>query len=120
MAAAGNSGTDVVKMLVARGISVRVERNGSNAVVLAASAGCIDTLRYLLANGADVNAKDSEGTTALMVAAGDGQTSIVQLLLDAGADLDAKNAQGDTAWLRAGMAGNMEIVDLFKKVREKR
>ncbi len=47
--------------------------------------GCIgrpvSVVRTLLANGADVNAVDTDGYTALMFAAGEGRISFVNALL---------------------------------------
>ena len=102
------------------GVSVRASRSGQNAVSRAADAGCLDTLRFLLANGADPNAKDDDGTTPLMIASRNGLIEVVQLLLDRGADLEARDKSGSSAWLMAGMAGHLDIVDLFKKVREQK
>jgi ankyrin repeat protein len=116
--AAGKCATDIVKMLVARGVGVRVERNGTNAMVLAATAECEDTLRYLVAVGADVNAKNSEGVTPLMAAASTGNVTVVQLLLDGGADLDVTTPDGDSAWIRAAVGNFPDVADLFRKVRE--
>lgn len=51
----------------------------------------------LLANGADVNAVDSNGGTALFDAAGSGKLGIVRLLLKHGADVAIRNAKGVNA-----------------------
>jgi ankyrin repeat protein len=118
--AAGSCGTDMVKRLMARGVSVRAEYNGTNAMMRATESGCVDTVRFMLANGADVNMKTPDGTTPLIAAAGAGHTAMVQLLLESGADLEARNDDGETAWLVAGLAKHMDIVDLFRKAREKR
>lgn len=54
----------------------------------AARQGNVDTLKRLLANGADVNARDAHGQTALMLAARVGHVSAVALLVERGADLN--------------------------------
>ena len=56
----------------------------------------IQTIDYLLKNGADVNAKGRFGNTALHFAANDYNLEIIKLLLDAGADKKAKNDNGKT------------------------
>lgn len=72
--------------------------------------GFRDTVRVLIANGADVNAKNSSGNkkyegcepwvtngeTPLHYAAGAWDENIVQQLLDAGADLTTTNDLGET------------------------
>ena len=61
-----------------------------SALIYAASAGHVDTVRVLLEAGALVDAKDRDGRTALICAALRGHTDVVETLLDKGAD---KNAQ---------------------------
>jgi ankyrin repeat protein len=108
----------MIKQLMAAGANVKASNDGMTAIRRATESGCIDTLRFLLASGADPNAKMPDGTTPLMVAAGQGLTEVVAILLKAGADLDARSQSGQTAWLLAGMSGHMDVVDLFKKHRE--
>ena len=59
----------------------------------AVGSGRIDTVRALLAAGADVNATDTMGYTPLMLADGD-DADMVRLLLQAGANARARNAMG--------------------------
>lgn len=47
--------------------------------------------QLLLANEADVEARDEEGNTPLHVAAQNQQTELVHMLLDGGADADSEN-----------------------------
>lgn len=54
-------------------------------------------VQALLANGADVNTKDSEGNTPLTKASWDAKDQLVELLLAHGADVNAKGAYGTTA-----------------------
>jgi ankyrin repeat protein len=53
----------------------------------AASGGELETVRSLIADGANVNAKDPEQETPLMYAAAKGRAEIVKLLIHKGADL---------------------------------
>ena len=56
----------------------------------------VETVKLLLAKGADVNARSDDGT-ALMMAVRWGHTEIVKLLLDAGAQVDARHRLGYSA-----------------------
>ena len=50
------------------------------ALILASRNGCIDTIRFLLENGADPNLSYKFGNIALMQASRRGYTDIVNLL----------------------------------------
>src|SRR5262249_6350618 len=65
-----------------------------SALLSAATAGNEETVRLLLAKGADVRAEDSEGGTPLDWAMRRGETSIVQLLRQAGAAGQEKEEGG--------------------------
>jgi ankyrin repeat protein len=57
----------------------------ANPLIEAASMGDTEKVQTLLAQGADVNAKDSRGCTALMWAKREGHKEIVRILKEAGA-----------------------------------
>ena len=105
-------------------------------VLLAAVVGCADmtlhnaaldgdlyTVQYLVARGADVNARDFFGQTALGTAAGKGHLEVVEFLVGAGADVDARIVDdavvefllgsGATALHRAAWRGHLEVVKVL-------
>jgi hypothetical protein len=92
-----------IQAAVARGLNVNQSiqapgySNGAPLIALAARSASIRTLRYLIAAGADVNARTSVNETPLMLAAyfrEEGASSAerhdeaVRVLLDAGANLE--------------------------------
>ena len=87
--------------------------------IKAAEKGDISKVTNLLAQEADVNAKDNHGITALMMASGKGHSEIVQILLGKGADVNAKRSDGFTALMISSFGGDSEIVQLLKKAGAK-
>lgn len=80
---------------------------------LAAGEGRLDAVRYLLDEGADVNARENFGDTALTEAAYHGQLAIVKELLFRGADVDAIGREG-TALDVAISKNQVTVADLLK------
>lgn len=60
------------------------------ALARVAAKGRVEMVRWLLANGFDVNEPDEFGGTALIAAAEMEQPEVVEILLMAGADIDAR------------------------------
>ena len=80
----------------------------------AAGRGYKEIVEILLANGADVNAKDIYDQTPLHHSGSvDGHKEIVDLLIDKGADVNAKNFEGGTPldWAK----NKPEIAALIRK-----
>jgi len=67
----------------------------------------------LLADGADVNTRDSRGNTPLMFAAAVGSTDVMRQLMAAGADVNAKNSFEATAlmWCTSSLEKVRLLVD---------
>ncbi len=94
---------------------------GANADLRdAARVGHTETVRALLAAGADVNAKTPTGGTALMITARFGHPEIAQALIAAGADVNATDEDGKTALARATGGGHTEIVRVLLAAGAKR
>ena len=60
-----------------------------------------EEVEALLANGADIHARNSKGRTALHTAAKAGFARVVRLLLNSRADIEALDAKGDTPLMAA-------------------
>ncbi|CAG8980198.1 hypothetical protein HYALB_00012391 [Hymenoscyphus albidus] len=87
--------------------------NDQTALHLATFNNHLTVVQILLANGADLEAKDTYGRTALHIASRTGYQTIVQLLLENGADLEAKNTSAGTVLHEASRAGHLTIVQLL-------
>lgn len=84
----------------------------SSAMSLQSAAAQGDTaeLRQLLANGADLEARDGQGRTALMRATRANHVQAATLLIEAGADVNAKDNIEDSPYLYAGAQGLNDIL----------
>lgn len=91
---------------------------GETALLFAVQAGIdssvSNSLRILLENNPDVNARDNQGRTALNLAARHAdQLSIVNLLLDREADIEGNDSECWTALHCAAGNGHLEMVRLL-------
>ena len=99
--AAKRGDTATLRELVARNRSLLQARDkdGSTPLHCAAWHGDVETVRFLLDAGADINDQNQSshwGTTPLHAAAHGDQRAVAELLIARGADLHAKNLHGRT------------------------
>jgi hypothetical protein len=111
--AAGRCNTAVVQSFVAAGMNVNVTEGGTTPLIVAAGGDCVGAVDVLLANGANVNATNSDGWTALIKAAAAGYPDVVQRLLAKGADIGIEDPLGRTATMYASRADRQEIAAMF-------
>ena len=78
----------------------------------AASAGDVDSIRRLIAEGAGLDDRDDGGRTPVMAATIARQTDAVRVLLEAGADVDIRDDRLDNPFLYAGAEGLLDILRL--------
>ncbi len=84
-----------------------------DTLVGAADRGETVIVRKLLAQGANVNARDPRGRTALLVATQRNHIDIARLLINEGADVNLKDFVQDSPFLVAGAEGRVEILKLM-------
>jgi uncharacterized protein len=121
VAAAYGNHVDVARSLIEAGADVNVKDDSQQSAYLIATSEVGDDPRLLeltLANGADVDAKDSYSGTGLIRAADRGHVRIVERLLDTQVEIDHVNRLGWTALLEAIILGggdreHIEVVRLL-------
>jgi ankyrin len=86
-----------------------VERGGSTPLLFAVRAGDVQSVRFLLAAGADVNDALPDGMSALIVAAQSGHGAVAALLLEKGAAPNA-DAIGYSALHAAVLRSDLDLV----------
>lgn len=82
------------------------------ALIEAAAAGDTPRVARLIAEGANLKARDERGRTALLAATQGNRIEAARVLIKAGADVNAKDDIQDSAYLLAGARGHVEILRL--------
>ncbi len=92
---------------------VKKAMSGESELHTAALLGEIDEVKQLLANGADINHKNSSGSTPLCMAVPPGNKEVAEFLIANGADLNVKDNKGYTPLHLAVMGPHPEMVKLL-------
>lgn len=121
--AVGSHNLEVAELLMKSGANPNLSTNSGMTPLMAAASSLtpvdedlIAITKALLANGADVNAKDREGRTALHHAK---HKAIVEVLLAHKADTNALNNDGWTPLYMARACDKLEVADALKKAGAK-
>ena len=90
----GNIGD--IRSLVEKG--VKVDRS-----LIIASHKHIETMKFLLDNGVNIEEKDIRGDTLLIHASWSGRYEMLRVLIEKGANIEAKDSYGNTPLINASM-----------------
>ena len=118
MIAAIRGSLPAVRALIKRGAAIN--REGWTPLHYACSGPDNGVAAFLIANGAELNARSDNGTTPLMMAARYGSGDLVPLLLKAGAEPRAANEQELTAADFAQRGGRDVMAKELRRVMQER
>jgi len=96
-----------------RSVSNTVDADGTTALHHAVQRADTDTVRALIRDGANVNAKNRYGIAPLQIAAIAGNAAIVEQLLQSGADPNTATPEGETALMAAARTGDPSSVRML-------
>jgi ankyrin repeat protein/L-ascorbate metabolism protein UlaG (beta-lactamase superfamily) len=113
--AAGMGKRDAVRLLLDKGADAKFSSNGFNALGASLWRPDPETVRMLLAAGADATIASDNGWTLLhrLAQTPNVPVEIARLFVEAGADVNAKNNEGDTPLAMACERGSTDIVKYF-------
>lgn len=86
------------------------DEQGYTALMHAILAGQLESVKFLVEHGANVNMRNSfNGDSTLMYAATQGNPDIVNYLISQHVQIEFRNTQNETALIKAAAAGNASI-----------
>ena len=80
-------------------------------------AGAVESVRFHLRAGTDLDAADTQGRSALHLAVSKGRLDVCKLLLEAGANPTAKDNAGNDAFAMARSRGDAGVAELLHRAR---
>jgi hypothetical protein len=113
MSAAWYGNVEMMRLFVERGANPRrVNRNGEQALQLAAWNGHLEAVQWLLEHGAPAN-RDGGHWGALHYAVFNGHREVARYLIERGADVNARSPNGSTPLMMAAREGREELARLL-------
>ena len=109
-----------VQSLIKAGADVNIKNreDDKSLGMFLAELGRTNSLKALIAGGADIEARDKKGNTMLMYAIKGDHLSTVEALILSGANVMAKNAEGKRPLQLAEESKNVEIITMIKVATE--
>lgn len=109
--AASRGHSDIVRLLIARGVDVTSQNTlGNTALHLAAAKGHLGIVRQLLGESAPLETVGEGGATPLHFAAQHGHEACVVALIAAGARIEPRDESGRTPLMHAARNGLTEVM----------
>ena len=96
-----------------RDVNQRHGELNETALHIAAQKGLLEAAKWLIVQGADLEATDIGGRTPLYEAAFGDYVDVASLLIDRGAKVDAKNTYGETPLHRSASWNSLKVARLL-------
>jgi ankyrin repeat protein len=116
MLAAGHGQNEIINNILSiNDINIDEQNNeGMTALMIAAAAGQLDTLNFLLERGASLQITTIQDCTILMVASACNQPAMVKVLIDTHhVEINDQDKNGLTALMMAAINGSVEVIDVL-------
>jgi ankyrin repeat protein len=114
--AASLSQSEVVRLLVEKGVDVNADYQGITPLLLASESGNTELVEFLVLNGADINVvTEGSPNSPLLAACMKNRVELARILLENGADPDLHHPDGPTPIVAAVMERNHEVMKLLIK-----
>ena len=114
--AAGRGHTEIVKLLLEKGIDINTKTKwGWTPLLYAINFRKVETSKLLLEKGANPNQNNVWRQTPLHFAAMTGMVSITKLLINKGAEINATTEEGITPLHYAAQRGRNDVVEILIK-----
>jgi RNA polymerase sigma factor (sigma-70 family) len=106
---------DIIALFIERGLTINPQSKGQTPLHTAVSVNQKEVVELLLANGADINARDEADLTPLHWGAAAGHQEIVALLLANSSDINAQDKAGRTPLYWATKNSHTSIMELLSR-----
>lgn len=101
---------EIAKELIANG--AKINGIAHNDFIPLHYARSLDSVKFLIKNGADVNSKNKDGDISLHNAVGE-RRDFVEFLIENNANVNSKNKNGETPLHKAAQRGDLDLVKLL-------
>jgi ankyrin repeat protein len=106
--------SDVRSIMREKGQLQTVSKYGYTPLIVAASHGRFEVVKYLVAQGAGIDERDLNGlTTPLIAAAGSGSSETVKFLLEKGAKINGRGDYGINPFAAAILGGHNKVAQVL-------
>ena len=106
---------EIIKILIDAGADTKVKDEYGNSLLFDA-LGNIELVKFFIAKGIDIDAKNNQGWTALVYAASSSRPDVLKFLITSGANPNIRDNQLKTPLMLAAVSGSVESVKVLLSI----